>query len=90
MSTAQDFRDQLTSLKARVADTTASLVRQGHVTGTTASTFLTGLGLAPVEDAETRAAREELEAFQARVRDAVAAQETDNYRRSQALIRFGL
>lgn len=90
MSTAQDFRDQLTALKARVADEAAALVRQGHVASTTASAFLTSLGLAPVEDAETRAAREELEAFQAQVRDAVAAQETDRYRRELALSRFGL
>lgn len=88
MTTAQEYRDQLDALKARIADTGEAAVRQGHIRREQADSIYTELGLALPEDAETRTAREELEAFQNRVRETVRTVAPSVA--SEALCRLGL
>lgn len=89
MKTADDYRTELEQFKATVTRTAEQAVRDGYVTQTQADQVLESLGLR-VEDAETRAAREELEAFRTRTREAVDALGLHGTTRDGALRRLGL
>lgn len=89
MKNAADYRAELEAFKATVTRVTEQAVREGHVTQGQADEFLTTLGLR-VEDAETRSAREELEAFRVATREAVDSLGLRRQTRDGALHRLGL
>lgn len=92
MATAQDYRDQLDARKSAVTAGVDEFVRGGYVTRNQGNEFLTFVGIT-VEDEETRAARLELEAFDVRVREGIAAARqrglSDQYAQ-EAAHRFGV
>lgn len=83
MATAEEYRRELEALQARIVSDVDSYARGGYVSPAQADSFLSGLGLR-AEDAETRTAREVLEAFKRQVSTELAAQTSlsEDYRRT--------
>lgn len=90
MATVQDIQNEIAQFKATVVSGVDSFVRQGHITSTEGDTFLATVGIDRPEDPEVTAARRELDALKARVRDAVTSRVGDSYRRDTALRTLGL
>lgn len=64
MTTADEFRTEIERLKSAVLTEGRRAVSQGLITEEEFRNFVTGVGVEAPEDEETRAAREELEAYQ--------------------------
>lgn len=90
MTTANEYREQLAALKTNVSTGVAEFVRGGYVTREQGNQFLAAVGLEVPEDEETRAARQELESFQANVRLAVEQAGLSAAYQGEALRRFGI
>lgn len=70
MMTAADYRAEIERLKASVQEQGLLAVRQGYISQEAFDQFAAAAGVEAPEDAETRAAREELEAYQLRLQQA--------------------
>jgi hypothetical protein len=69
VTTAAEYRNEIERIKAAIQEQGPLAVRQGHVSQEAFENFAAAVGATP-EDAETRAAREELEAYVLRVQQA--------------------
>lgn len=69
MTTAAEYRNEIARIKAAIQDQGPQAVAAGYVTDEEFRNFAAAVGATP-EDAETRAAREELEAYVLRVQQA--------------------
>ena len=91
MTTVEQIQAEIEQFKATVVRGVDTFVQSGYIGRVEADGFLSTVGIERPEAPEVRAAREELAALKARVRDAVAAQTgSDSYRRDRALAAFGL
>lgn len=88
MNTAAEYRAEIERLKAAVTEQGPQAVRAGYITQEAYSQFATAVGIEAPEDEETRAAREELEAFQLRLQQATRSF-LPNGRRDEALRLIG-
>lgn len=89
MTTVEQIRAEIEQFKSTVITGVDQFVEAGHITSGDGDTFLASVGIERPESAEVRAAREELAALKASVRDAVVAR-TDGYQRETALRTLGL
>lgn len=70
MTTADEYRAEIERLKAAVFTEGETAVRNGEISRANFEAFVAAAGLERPEDDETRAAREELEAFKANLHQA--------------------
>lgn len=91
MTTVEQIRAEIEQFESTVVAGVDRLAVEGHITRTEADGFLSTVGIERPESAEVRAAREELATLKSTVRNAIVAQTAgDQWRRDEALRRFGL
>lgn len=88
MTTADEYRAATARLTANVFTMGEQAVTRGEITRANFEAFVAAAGLAAPEDEETRAAREEHEAFVLRLQQATRAA-LPNGTRDEALRRIG-
>lgn len=88
MTTAAEYRAEIDRLKAAIAEQGPQAVRAGYITQEEYDQFAEAAGVEAPEDAETRAAREELEAYQLRLQQATRSF-LPNGKRDEALRLIG-